>query len=967
MAHDFDEALFDEVHGVPHVLRFCTAHGVAGLQLFDLQPKKPEDTKQACPQGADHVVNPPAIAAARASGSSSRVEARAVTQQPACQSAGLDDVSDSALLRLARTVDGGMNHLGVDMQERQASLPGRSSLGQYARGLNVSAVVPQTVRAAFAFDSFNEVQSRSFDAVFNTHDNVVLAAPTSSGKTAVLELAILRNLLLHQESGESAGLRGKAVYLAPLRSIVSEVGADWTRRLGRVGLNVTVLLSDGRSTSRQSDMEALRQADVVCTTPEKFDAMTRVWESNAALMGQIDLLLIDEVHFVGEQRGSILEAIVARLMLAARRPQVVQASWPASRLRCVALSATLPNTKALARLVELVGPGKSSYLNSLIDKYSDGRPCLVFCPTRKGTVQAAKALAASFTTGTRSGRSQRLSAESQQVLRSIAAQVEDAALKECLLGGAGFHSAGLGASDRSLVEHAFRSGHLPALTTTSTLSQGVNLPAHLVIIKSTSQWRGSRAGGYQEYPTSSILQMMGRAGRPQFDTYGVAVILTVEQHREKYLRIGSGSLSASSSLTESLLEYLNSEIALGFVQSEASALQWIQFTFWWSTIAEDQGETQANHRAKAVISAALERLVAKHFVDRQGGAMSPRLPCTVASRHTLSISTVEHLMRAFVPHLVQAGSRVDAAPPLDEEAFLYIVCECQEFSKAIRMRQGDKKVLNLAMRSGKTRWRRPHNRVKDLCDKVFVLVQLLQSGHKLEQRDLALDAKLCMDVLHRVCKALMLMLASDLVQSSLVRQAHTLCRCAQMEQWPEDASPLKQCSGVTKRTLEKLREAGVHSFPQLLEHSASSLAAATGLTTQACAGILRPLGDLRPLSVTAVARKHDQGRGWDVVVQLHGKVPALCAAAESTAPAWQRGWHLWLCSATGRLVAHERIQRSFSAELTLTVSEEDVMDDLFVSLQHVWFLSMDEQTAVSMSATEAGPQSSSAKPASQGE
>ena len=403
------------------------------------------------------------------------------------------------------------------------------------------------------------------------------------------------------------------------------------------------------------------------------------------------------------------------------------------------------------------------------------------------------------------------------------------------------------------------------------------------------------------------------------------------------------------------------------MQSEASALQWIQFTFWWSAIAEDQGETQANHRAKAVISAALERLAAKHFVDRQGGAMSPRLPCTVASRHTLSISTVEHLMRAFVPHLVQAGSRVDAAPPLDEEAFLYIVCGCQEFSKAIRMRQGDKKVLNLAMRSGKTRWRRPHNRVKDLCDKVFVLVQLLQSGHKLEQRDLALDAKLCMDVLHRVCKALMLMLASDLVQSSLVRQAHTLCRCAQMEQWPEDASPLKQCSGVTKRTLEKLREAGVHSFPQLLEHSASSLAAATGLTTQACAGILRPLGDLRPLSVTAVARKHDQGRGWDVVVQLHGKVPALCAAAESTAPAWQRGWHLWLCSATGRLVAHERIQRSFSAELTLTVSEEDVMDDLFVSLQHVWFLSMDEQTAVSMSATEAGPQSSSAKPASQGE
>ena len=44
---------------------------------------------------------------------------------------------------------------------------------------------------------------------------------------------------------------------------------------------------------------------------------------------------------------------------------------------------------------------------------------------------------------------------------------------------------------------------------------GVNLPAHLVIIKSTSQYV---AGSYREYSETDIMQMIGRAGRPQFDT-----------------------------------------------------------------------------------------------------------------------------------------------------------------------------------------------------------------------------------------------------------------------------------------------------------------------------------------------------------------------------------------------------------------------------------------------------------------
>lgn len=60
---------------------------------------------------------------------------------------------------------------------------------------------------------------------------------------------------------------------------------------------------------------------------------------------------------------------------------------------------------------------------------------------------------------------------------------------------------------------------LQVLCTTSTLAMGVNLPAHLVVIKSTRRYVGSEAEdptGYEEYERSTCLQMVGRAGRPQF-------------------------------------------------------------------------------------------------------------------------------------------------------------------------------------------------------------------------------------------------------------------------------------------------------------------------------------------------------------------------------------------------------------------------------------------------------------------
>ncbi len=79
-------------------------------------------------------------------------------------------------------------------------------------------------------------------------------------------------------------------------------------------------------------------------------------------------------------------------------------------------------------------------------------------------------------------------------------------------------------------------GTSQVLCATSSLAMGVNLPARLVVLKGTRRYADAIPGttqeaGYQDYEQSVCLQMMGRAGRPQYDTEGVAVIMTERQVR----------------------------------------------------------------------------------------------------------------------------------------------------------------------------------------------------------------------------------------------------------------------------------------------------------------------------------------------------------------------------------------------------------------------------------------------------
>jgi ATP-dependent DNA helicase HFM1/MER3 len=144
------------------------------------------------------------------------------------------------------------------------------------------------------------------------------------------------------------------------------------------------------------------------------------------------------------------------------------------------------------------------------------------------------------------------------------------------MAGVAFHHAGLDPADRHAVESGYLQGHIAVICCTSTLAVGVNLPCHLVVIKGTVGWQD---GGCKEYSDLEMMQMLGRAGRPQFDDSAIAVIMTRKERVQHYDKLVSGSETLESCLHLNLIDHLNAEIGLGTVTDVDSAVRWLAGTF----------------------------------------------------------------------------------------------------------------------------------------------------------------------------------------------------------------------------------------------------------------------------------------------------------------------------------------------------------------------------------------------------
>lgn len=189
----------------------------------------------------------------------------------------------------------------------------------------------------------------------------------------------------------------------------------------------------------------------------------------------------------------------------------------------------------------------------VIRRYSEGKPTLIFCASKRST-QVLASLLMNRTGHIHRQQSQprRGNMSAEECTVAIAAIV-DSNLRNLVRSGFAYHHAGLPPDDRACVEDLFLNGFIHTLCSTSTLAHGVNLPAHLVVIKGTNAWRGG-SKGYERTPKSEIIQMIGRAGRPGMDTHGVAVIMTSTQDKSFY-----EGVTLSADVVESTLPFILTE------------------------------------------------------------------------------------------------------------------------------------------------------------------------------------------------------------------------------------------------------------------------------------------------------------------------------------------------------------------------------------------------------------------------
>ncbi|KAM0787951.1 hypothetical protein ACM66B_006155 [Microbotryomycetes sp. NB124-2] len=462
-------------------------------------------------------------------------------------------------------------------------------------------------RTFHAYESLNRLQSIVYPVAYGSNENMLVCAPTGAGKTDVALLTILRCL----STLVSKPLKGsekpqlppasqfKIIYVAPLKALAAEITAKFAKRLGWAGVKVRELTGDMKMTRKEID-----ETGVIITTPEKWDVVTRRGSSDSEVADKVKLLIIDEVHLLHEDRGAVIESIVARTL---RQVEATQ-----NLIRIVGLSATLPNYVDVADFLRVnryqglfyfdasfrpvpleqhfIGvkgkPGSAVSRGNLdqaaFDKVAEllraGHQVMVFVHARKETVKTAQML--------------REKAQEEGILDLLDPSGEDAfgnfkadlwasrnrEMKELAIQGFGIHHAGMLRSDRNITERMFEANVTKVLCCTATLAWGVNLPAYAVVIKGTTVYDSGK-GSFVDLGILDVLQIFGRAGRPQYESQGVGYICTTYDKIDHYVSAITQQHAIESKFVEGLVDSLNAEVSLGTVTTMDEGVRWLGYSY----------------------------------------------------------------------------------------------------------------------------------------------------------------------------------------------------------------------------------------------------------------------------------------------------------------------------------------------------------------------------------------------------
>ncbi len=442
--------------------------------------------------------------------------------------------------------------------------------------------------ASNKFTDFHPPQEEAIKKGVLDGKNILLSVPTASGKTFIAELAMVKSILLDQ---------GRCLYIAPLKALASEKYNDFKNKYESMGLKVGLAIGDEDTQTSQ-----LNQYHILIATAEKVDSLMRFrakW-----LVDSLTVVVLDEIHFINDgKRGPTLEILTARIRLLNPKIQIIALSATVSNAREMAgwLNAelVLSNFRPIPlkegvyyndRIVfqeygvKMISEDDPNDVNKLtMDTVRGKGQVLIFVNSRRSAQAVSREVSSAV--------SKLLTPDERKKLKSIADKIGGSKsdstkvcrkLADVVVHGAAFHHAGLKPFQRELIEANFKINLIKAISCTPTLAAGVNLPARRAIIRDFKRFESGIGSSY--IPTSEYKQCAGRAGRPQYDEYGEAVLIAKSASEsaalfEKYIRGDTEPVISKLSDESSLRIHILAAIASGYVSDENGMFDFLSHTF----------------------------------------------------------------------------------------------------------------------------------------------------------------------------------------------------------------------------------------------------------------------------------------------------------------------------------------------------------------------------------------------------
>lgn len=414
--------------------------------------------------------------------------------------------------------------------------------------------------------------------------NLIISTPTASGKTLIATLAIINRF---------QSKRTKAIYIVPLVALASEK-YKYYKEFFKGHLKVAVSVGDLDSLDPW-----LAEYQLVIATSEKLDSLIR---HGADWIDEVGLIISDEIHLLNDSsRGPTLEVLLT--ILKKRLPQAqflglsatinngiqlsswLEAELVRSEFRPVKLyEGTCFNSQIKfleKKSLRLKQPQELGIARDTVDKCK--KQLLIFVSTRRASESFSERIGKFIFKYLKHNELVELNKLSQRALHQLERPTRQCQrLAQVLKKGVAFHHAGLVSTQKSLIEDNFRSGLIKVICATPTLALGVNLPAFRVLVRDIKRYYPG--SGSLEIPVLEYKQFAGRAGRPQYDKFGEAILLArseeeSQQLLEKYILGSPEDIESKLAQESSLRIYSLSLIATGSCLSLKSLLEFFASSF----------------------------------------------------------------------------------------------------------------------------------------------------------------------------------------------------------------------------------------------------------------------------------------------------------------------------------------------------------------------------------------------------